>query len=290
MTTKERVAPQGHPTQNDAPKANKAFQLLTESVTALMNSDAYKRALEFRSKFYQYSFGNCWLIYHQCPTATLVAGFRHWRELGRHVKKGEKGISILAPVTYKGENEDGEETKMLRGFRNAYLFDVSQTEGDELPNIISPKLLEGDSSAIQLLIASAKQHAKETGITVTFEDTGTALGRYRPKENHILLRPDLPPLQTLKTFVHELAHATLHQISFIQTERHIEELEAESTAYLTLYELGLDTSEYSFPYLAHWAHDPKELLAIGDRAYKTSQELLGAIKKYLPNDALALAA
>jgi antirestriction protein ArdC len=290
MTSHERVAPQGHPTQNDAPKLNKAMQLLADSVAELMNSDAYKGVLEFRSKFYRYSFRNCWLIYHQCPTARLVAGFRRWQELGRHVKKGEKGISILAPVTYKSENEDGEETKTLYGFRSTYLFDVAQTEGDELPDIPRPKLLELDNPTIQLLIASTKQYAKETGITVTFEDTGTALGKYRPKENRILLRPDLPPLQTLKTFLHELAHATLHQISFVQTDRHIEELEAESTAYLTLYELGLDASEYSFPYLAHWAHDPKELLAVGDRAYKTSQELLTAIRKYLSNDALALAA
>jgi hypothetical protein len=105
MTMKERVAPQGHPSQNDAPKTNKAFQLLTESVTELMNSGAYKRALEFRSRFHHYSFGNCWLIYHQCPTATYVAGFRRWLEFGRYVKKGEKGIAILAPMTYKGEGE-----------------------------------------------------------------------------------------------------------------------------------------------------------------------------------------
>jgi antirestriction protein ArdC len=289
MSKRDRVACYGHPTENNAPK-NKALQLLTDSVTDLMNSEAFKRALEFRSKFYQYSFGNCWLIYHQCPTATLVAGFRRWLELGRQVKKGEKGIAILAPVTYKSEDEDGEEIKKLGGFRNAYIFDVSQTEGENVPEMPLPKILEADSPHIQLLLASAKRYAVEQDITVKTANTGNALGKYRPRENEILLRPDLPPLQTLKTLVHELAHATLHQVSFINSDRQMQELEAESTAYLTLHELGPDAGEYSFPYLAHWANDPKELLAAGDRAYKTAQDLLTPIKKFLPDEELALAA
>jgi antirestriction protein ArdC len=286
MSKAERVAVTGYPTESK----NKAMQLLTDSVTDLMNSEAYKRALEFRSKFHRYSFGNCWLIYHQCPNASLVAGFRRWKELGRQVRKGEKGITILAPMTYKREDENGEEIKKVGGFRNAYLFDVSQTEGEDVPQPPLPKILEADSPHIQLLIATAKRYASEQDITVKTANTGNALGKYRPRENEILLRPDLPPLQTLKTLVHELAHAILHQISFINTDRHIQELEAESTAYLTLYELGLDASEYSFPYLLHWADDPKELLAAGDRAYKTAQGLLAELQKYLPSQELSLAA
>jgi hypothetical protein len=198
MSKTERVAVTGHPTETK----NKAMQLLTDSVTDLMNSEAYKRALEFRSKFHRYSFGNCWLIYLQCPTATLVAGFRRWKELGRQVRKGEKGITILAPMTFKSEDENGEEIKKVGGFRNAYLFDVSQTEGDEVPTPPLPKILEADSPHIQLLLAGAKRYASEQDITVKTADTGNALGKYRPRENEILLRHDLPPLQTLKTLVH----------------------------------------------------------------------------------------
>jgi hypothetical protein len=193
-------------------------------------------------------------------------------------------------MTYKSEGEDGEEIKKIGGFRNAYLFDVSQTQGDEVPQPPLPRILEADSPHIQLLIGSAKRYASEQDISVKTANTGNALGKYRPRENEILLRPDLPPLQTLKTLLHELAHAMLHQVSFINTDRHVQELEAESTAYLTLYELGLDASEYSFPYLAHWADDPKELLAIGDRAYQTARGLLTELQKYLPSHELPLAA
>jgi len=111
------------PSKLNQEKTTKAAQLLADNVTRLMNSDTFKAALEFKTKFYRYSFNNSLLIYVQCPEATFVAGYRRWQQLGRQVRKGEKAINILAPILKKVE-EDGKEEKRLVGFRSASIFDI----------------------------------------------------------------------------------------------------------------------------------------------------------------------
>jgi antirestriction protein ArdC len=260
---------------NDSSQTNKAAKLLAESVSNLMNSDTYKAALRFRNKFHAYSFRNVWLIYSQCPTTTYVAGYHRWLELGRHVRKGETGISILAPMTRKTKDDD---EKIVFGFKDATLFDVQQTEGSDLPELPTPQLLELDSESIQNTIRALESYAHAQNITVIKTSfNSTALGSLHYSSKTVRLRDDLPPLQELKTTIHELAHALMHKKDD-HKPRHVKELEAESAAFLTCDALGLDTSSYSFAYLCTWADDPSEILPAAERACKVADEILGAIR------------
>jgi hypothetical protein len=270
-------------------KVSRAAQLLAESVNELKTSESYKKALEFKAKFHSYSFANCWLIYNQCPTATIVAGYKKWQELGRQVKQGETSIAIFAPLIRKEKTKDGEEEKRAFNFRTVGVFDVSQTEGEELPELHRPKLLEGDSLQVQILIGSAKFYAKSQGITVISERLEGSTSRYDPKTNRIILAKNLPALHTLKSLAHQLTHALKEQTGFGEEKKLQDKLEAEATAYLTLHEFGLDTSDYTFPLLANWTDDPKDLLQLGERAYQTSKGLTAHLKKLLPRPASELA-
>ena len=197
LTSPEQATP------ND--KTTKAAKLLAENVTRLMNSDTFKEALKFRTKFYRYSFNNSFLIYIQCPEATYVAGYRKWQQLGRQVRKGEKAISILAPIIKKVE-EEGKEEKRPVGFRTASVFDLSQTDGDELPELPQPERLTEDSDAIRTTIQRLETYATEQGFPVQRKAIeGSALGKFSLTSKTITLRDDLEPLQELKTLTHELA-------------------------------------------------------------------------------------
>lgn len=270
-------------------KVSRAAQVLAESVNDLKNSESYKAALEFRARFHSYSFANCWLIYNQCPTATLVAGYKRWQEMGRQVKKGETSIAIFAPLMRKEKSESNDKTRTLFGFRSVGVFDVSQTEGEDLPELHRPKLLEGDSLQTQIMIGGAKLYAKSQGISVVSQNLENIMSSYDPKTNKIILSSSLPPLHTLKSLVHQLAHALKQGTSFGEEKRLEDKLEVEATAYLSLHEFGLDTSEFTFPLLANWTDDPKDLLKIGESAYQTSRALVGQLKKFLPRPASELA-
>jgi antirestriction protein ArdC len=263
---------------NDSSKTNKAARLLAESVSQLMNSETYKAALQFRNKFHAYSMRNVWLIYTQCPTATYVAGYHRWLELGRHVRKGESGISILAPMTRKAKDDEGSDTKHIFGFKTATVFNLEQTDGDSLPELPTPQLLELDSEGIQQTLKALEHYAQTQDITIIKTSfSSTALGSYHYRSNTINLRNDLPPLQELKTTIHELGHALMHRKDD-NKPRHVKELEAESCAFLTCEALGLDSSSYSFPYLSIWADDPGEILPAAERACKVADEILEQLR------------
>jgi antirestriction protein ArdC len=252
-----------------ASASTKALEILHAGVTHLMTSDGWREALKVKSRFHQYSFFNSMLILSQKPDATLVAGYRKWLELKRFVRRGEKGLVILAPMLKR--DPDAPETTRLIGFKTAYVFDISQTDGEPLPQPVKPTLLAGDSERIQQLLAQLEVFATSQGIQVRLAVVGSALGVYRPLVRQISLRPDLKPLQRLKTFVHELAHALLHDL---ETQRNVAELEAESCAFLVCHELGLDTSQYSFAYLAHWAPSLEALIQAGERASRAAAQIL----------------
>lgn len=263
---------------NDSSQTNKAAKLLAESVSQLMNSETYKAALQFRNKFHAYSMRNVWLIYTQCPTATYVAGYHRWLQLGRHVKKGETGISILAPMTCKAKGDNGDEAKYVFAFKSTTVFDLSQTQGQEIPELPVPQLLELDTENIRHTINTLEHYARSQDITIiktTFSNT--ALGSFHYRSKTIKLRDDLPPLQQLKTTIHEVAHALMHKKGD-EKPRHVKELEAESAAFLTCDALGLDTSSYSFAYISTWADDPDEILPAAERACKVADEILAAIR------------
>jgi hypothetical protein len=217
--------------------ANNLNAIIKEHLEALAKetdkarvSDEMVRYLEFCARFHQYSPSNIWLILMSRPDASHVAGFNAWKKMGRYVKRGEKGIAILAPMIYREDPDDEDSLKVLRGFRVVHVFDIRQTDGQPLPeqpNWISPeKNLE--------LQKKLMDFAEQSGIKVTIEELegetqGISTGG----------RIVLSPSSGTKTLIHELAHELLHQVENIQLSRSEKELEAESVAFVVCKYLGL---------------------------------------------------
>jgi antirestriction protein ArdC len=228
---------------------------LEEATRALMDSDGFKAWLETRSKFHAYSLGNQLLIAFQNPEATQVAGYKTWQKLGRQVRKGEKGLKILAPCTYpvaKLMKDDGtEETiRQARGFRAVSVFDISQTDGEALPTI-PRESLTGDSHAGYL--ASLEQYAAELGYSVTYADTGIKGGWCNPETKEIVVSDAKAKNGQVRTLIHEIAHA--HGVDYQQYTRSQAEVIVESVAYIVASGLGLDLSGETLAYVAGWGGD-----------------------------------
>lgn len=233
------------------------FQKIDEGVKEVFTSERYQEYLRFMAKFTNYSARNCMLIALQKPDATLVAAYGKWKQLGRQVSKGETGIRILAPMPYKrkqDEQSEEEETEEI-AFKAVSVFDVSQTSGKELPSMINE--LDGAVNTEQKnVIMTVLQ--KAVGIPIVFEDIqGTAKGYYSASENRIVIRTGMSDAQTLKTAFHECGHKLLHdpelEIQTVHASRSEKEIQAESVAFIVAERFGLDTSEYSFPYIASWS-------------------------------------
>ena len=234
---------------------------LEAGVQEVFTSEKFAEYLTTMSRFHNYSFQNCLLIAMQCPEASLVAGYKKWQSLNRQVMKGQKCIDILAPIFKKIEEEitkaDGskelKEKQVLTGFRTVPVFDISQTKGEELPTICE-KLTDSVDGFLELL----NKLETLSPVAVTYEDiTGGASGYFSPTEEKIVVKHDLPELQKVKTLTHEISHAILHCIDGDEekTDRSTKEVEAEAVAYTVLQYLGLDSSDYSFGYIAGWAGD-----------------------------------
>lgn len=168
----------------------RALTLLQQGVTELMSAAGWRAALAMKARFHSYSFQNTCLIFSQRPDATLVAGYKRWFALKRFVKKGEKGIAILAPLLRK--DPDDPEQRILVGFKVAYVFDVSQTDGEPIPEMPRPVLLDADSALIQGTLQRVMAVAQQEGFSVKHDlSDGSALGCYRPSTRQIALRADL---------------------------------------------------------------------------------------------------
>ncbi|MDQ3954505.1 MAG: ArdC-like ssDNA-binding domain-containing protein [Actinomycetota bacterium] len=265
---------------NDA--LRNAHERLQTAVAELVSGEDWRRMLEVASTFHRYSFHNHMLILCQRPDATLVAGYRKWLELGRHVRKGEKGIAILAPCKYKTkvEDEDGQEQTIqpIRGFRVVYVFDVSQTEGEPLEDFdaLRPRLLDGDApeGLWDALAAIAHGHGYEVVRHQRRDENG-----YCDHDRRIIaVRPDVAPAQAVKTLVHELAHALLHGDGAVRS-REVKEVEVESVAFVVCDALGLDTGDYSFSYVAGWTQGSLELLKdTADRVVSCAKGMLAGLQ------------
>ena len=266
-------------------KTNKSAQVradLLKGVREVFESANYKSWLDCLSKFHQYSVRNRILIMMQNPGATQVASYKTWQKLGRHVKRGEHGLSILCPCPLKKRytEADGEEVEYNSGifFKAGTVFDISQTDGDPLPEICEE--LNGIVSDYD---ATIKALVKLAPCPVYFEDPVThgALGVYSPVENKISVKPGMAQDQTVKTLVHELAHSLLHSDPKIAEtlSREQKEVEAESVAYWVCNELGIDTGDYSFGYIAGWATGQKDSLLLNciGRIQKTAEQILAGI-------------
>lgn len=229
---------------------------LENGFTELVVGDNFANYLKTMAKFHRYSFSNVMLILMQCPDASHVAGYKKWQELGRNVRKGEKSIRILAPCPHKKkvENEDGEETEIhWTTYRPVSVFDISQTDGKELPEIC--KRLTGDVADYEALFEGLKKVAQ---VAVSFEDISGGANGYFSKDKGIVLNEGMEQTQTVKTFVHEIAHSILHVDS--DKSREQKEVEAESVAYVVCQALGIDSTDYTFGYLAGWSNGDTKLL------------------------------
>jgi antirestriction protein ArdC len=229
---------------------------LSEGISALTTSDEWVRHLDVQSRFHRYSFGNVVLIAAQHPEASRVAGFRAWLKLGRNVRKGEKAIWILAPMGTKkpAENESGED-RMIVGFKSVPVFDVSQTEGQELP-VVCRQLVGAEPVTCSSRLTDA---AGSLGYSVEPTELPDGVnGDCSFELRRIRVESRNSPAQQVKTLAHEIAHALLHHD---HRDRRLAELEAESTAYVVCHHLGMDSGSYTFGYVASWAGGGEDAVA-----------------------------
>ena len=273
------------------------LERLEEGVRDVFSSGRYAEYLAVMSRFHDYSLNNCLLIAMQRPGATLVAGYRAWQDkFDRHVRKGEHGIRILCPVIVRAsptgdspreEDESSEEKapeKRLAGFRMGTVFDVSQTEGKELPSLGIDEL-RGDVEGYEAVMGAIR---KASRYPIVFEDIeGGAKGYFsRAEPKCIAIQEGMSQAQTLKTAVHELAHSVMHDVEPSREraslpDRGTREVQAESVAYVVSSWLGLDTSDYSFGYIASWSdgRDVSELRTSLDEIRSASHGIIDTIEK-----------
>ncbi len=262
-------------------KLRAAHDRLQEAVAEIVSGDEWKRMLQVAAKFHNYSFNNHLMIFCQRPDATVVAGFNKWKSLGRFVKKGEKGIGIFAPCRYKTkvEDEDGNDKsfQQIRGFRVVHVFDISQTEGEELPDLdaVRPKRIDAD--APEGIWDALVDQARIVGFEVTRNRRGGENGYCDFSSREIAVRPDVSSAQALKTLVHELGHALLHSDEPLQSKE-VAEVEVESVAFIVCDAIGLDSGEYSFAYVAGWSDGSTELLKdSAERAIGCAKQILDSL-------------
>ena len=279
---------------------------LEQGLQDLFNSDSYCNYLRTMSKFHNYSFNNTLLIAMQKPDATLVAGYKAWQKnFERHVNKGEKAIRILAPAPYKIKEErdkidpvtqellldkDGNPQKeeveiTIPAFRAVSVFDLSQTDGKPIPELTAKELLS-DVEGYQDMIRAVEAISP---VPIELEEiAGDSKGYYDREAKRIAVQENMSESQTLKTMIHEVAHSKLHSKEVEQDEqmrkdRNTKEVEAESVAYTVCQHFGIDTSDYSFGYIAGWSsgRDTKELRSSMDTIRKTASELITGIEEQL---------
>ena len=290
-------------------KVQEITEKLEQGMKELFESEKYKTYLNTMSKFHNYSFNNTMLIAMQKPDATLVAGFKAWQKnFDRHVKKGEKGIRILAPAPYKIKEEQEkldpvtgeiildkngmpitEEVEIkIPAFRVIPVFDVSQTDGKELPDIGVNEL----SGSVEDYEDFMQALTEVSPVPITYEDIdGDAKGYFHTTDHRIAIQEGMSQSQTVKTAIHEVAHAKLHDWEqnqdidkVLDKDRNTKEVEAESVAYTVCQHFDIDTSDYSFGYIvAGWSsdRDMKELKSSLDTIRKTASELITGIEDRL---------
>ena len=289
-------------------KVKEITDKLEAGIKELMDSDKFKEYLKCLSKFHNYSLGNTILIALQKPDATLVAGYTAWKnQFGRQVQKGEQGIRILAPTPYKRKmevdvidpstgqarmNPDGTKATELKeimvpAFKVVNVFDVSQTDGRPIPSI-GVNELTGDVRQYEMFFEALKRSCP---VPIAFEqiDSG-AKGYYHTVEHRIALQEGMSQVQTIKTLIHEMTHQHLHSKDPKEMSpeeprltRNAKEVEAESVAYTVAQHYGIETSDYSFAYIAGWSagKDTPELKASLDRIRTAADELITGIDTQL---------
>jgi len=236
------------------------------------HSEKLTAFLSTMARFHHYSFGNVLLIAFQRPDATRVAGFNAWKKLGRFVQKGEKGIAIIAPMVYRKDDQaDASDERVIRGFKVVHVFDVSQTDGDALPEFAS---VAGDPGSHT---AKLKDYVASRGIELDYsESLGSAHGV--SKGGSIQLATGLSPSEEFSVLVHELAHEMLHHGDAERPEsRTVRETEAEATAFIVCRAIGLDTGTAASDYIQLYRGDKDTLGQSLDRIQAAASTILSAL-------------
>jgi antirestriction protein ArdC len=270
-------------TTTKADRLDQLHRRLNAEVLGLISGADWQAMLDVASRFHRYSARNVFLISAQRPDATRVAGFHRWRALGRHVRRGESGIAILAPCLYRGEpvnepDDAGDARRapsVLRGFKVAYVFDESQTDGAPLPEV-RPRLLRGDDTAH--LWSGLADQVTAAGYTIHRGFCQGANGVTDFAARSVRVRADVDDLQATKTLCHELAHVLLHNPEHGGVASNVAEVEAESVAYVVCQAAGMATTDYSLPYLARWSRGDAGLItATTERVLGTARNVLAAM-------------
>lgn len=250
---------------------------LSEALAA-GKSDRLKAYLAVMARFHKYSFQNCVLIWSQFSEATFVQGFHAWKKLGRCVKKGANGIGIIAPMVYRTKDQQNARVageKVIRGFKVVHVFDVSQTEGDDLPEFATINGDPGDN------IAAVEQLIRSHGIELLYEDIeGGADGL--SKKGTIVIANDLAPAKRLLTLIHELSHETMHSCPERrdETTKTIRETEAEAVAFVVGSALGVDCVDHSSDYIQLYNGDAEVLAKSMEYIQKTAAQILEGIRSF----------
>lgn len=263
-------------------------QMLENGLEEYATSEKYRELLHVMSLFHNYSANNCLLIALQCPHASYVAGYTSWRtNFHRQVKKGEKAIRIISPVKYKKKNEEEEEEERI-GFKSASVFDISATYQipDKEPVQIGVEDLQGHIENYKDFL-DAFQSISPVPVDFRLFD-GDARGYYNDADKQIVIQDGMTERQSVKTLVHEIAHAMLHtkeQLQECKKDRKQKELEAESVAYIVCEHYGFDSEDYSFPYIVGWVGTGfqdilKESMTV---IQKTADQIITAVNQYFEN-------
>ncbi len=279
------------------PKIDDTLKELEQGVKDVFESERWRQYLDVQSRFTSYSVNNCILIARQRPDATAVASYTVWRDkFHRQVKRGERGITIIAPTPYKKTKEfevkDADGQKILdatgrpiteerevtyQSFHTATVFDVSQTEGEPLPELVSE--LTNPVKDFDVYMDAIRDLAP---VPMRFDDISTgAKGYYSPGKHEIVLQRGMSEEQTIKTFLHEIAHARLdHGGDKDNSDRRTREVQAESVAYCCCRAIGIDTADYSFPYISSFSsgRDVKELKTSLQTIREQSAQMISGIE------------
>lgn len=253
-------------------KIKAAFEQIEKGIAAIDTDKDWLQFLTFQSRFYSYSVGNTMLIYRQNPDASFVKGYRAWNELGRYVKKGSKGIAILAPCVRKTKAENDvadredcksdSDKKVVTGFRIAYVYDIADTDGSDefLPVLV--KGMAGNSDRERDIYEKLRDIVSQEHLVL--EVTGMASkGSYNLETGFISINVDYDYLQRIKTLLHEYAHAVDYAMNPEKDiKKNVRELVAESVAFVVMQYMGFDTSAYSIGYIKSWSKDVEELKTV----------------------------
>ena len=268
-------------------KKEDAQQLADQAIAALQeelkagHSETLLKYLDAMSHFHNYSLSNCMLIALQMPDATFVSGFRRWLKLGRHVRQGEKGIGIMAPLVYRKQDDSKAETssastndghqKTVRGFRIVHVFDISQTDGDDLPELTD---IAGDPGQ---LLSSLEELIRSNGISLKDEvlDLGV---KGVSRKGEIGISEGLPAAERFAVLAHELAHEWMHDAEHRrQLTKTVRETEAEAVAYVVCRSFGLDCSTRSSDYIQLYAGNEATLIASLERIQNTATRMIESL-------------